>query len=170
MNDIVKGIIIGIVSGLITSGIVYAITEKFIWNMPMPLWIWLTITIGMAFFICITRIVIREYRAYSLISEFTEGRFGDSYEYTWKFKRSKYGVYRAFGYEATEIRLKKPLAEMNNEKVQTFGHEVPEATIKMILQLWLIGSMNKKMGERLKPVLEYLNWVEDSQKHKLLHL
>lgn len=29
MNDTVKGIIIGIISGLITSGIVYAITEKF---------------------------------------------------------------------------------------------------------------------------------------------
>ena len=58
---------------------------------------------------------------------------------------------------------------MNNERVVTIGHEVPEETIKMILQLWLIGSMDKKMGERLKPVLEYLNWVEDSQKHQLLH-
>ena len=169
MNDTVKGIIIGIVSGLITSGIVYAITEKFIWNVSMPLWIWLTITAGVALVIYITRIVIREYRVYNLISEFTEGRFGDSYDYTWKFKRSKYGVYRAFGYEATEIRLKKPLAEMNNERVHTFGHEVPEETIKMILQLWLIGSMNKKMGERLKPVLEYLHWVENSQCHNLLH-
>jgi hypothetical protein len=169
MNDTVKGIIIGIVSGLITSGIVYSITEKFIWNMSMPLWIWLAITAGIAFFIYITRIIIREYRVYNLISEFTEGRFGDSYEYTWKFKRSKYGVYRAFGYEATEIRLKKPLAEMNIERVHTFGHEVPEETIKMILQLWLIASMDKKMGERLKPVLEYLNWVENSQYHNLLH-
>lgn len=169
MNDTVKGIIIGIISGLITSGIVYAITEKFIWNVSMPLWIWLAITAGIAFVIYITRIIITEYRVYNFISEFTEGRFGDSYEYTWKFKRSKYGVYKAYGYEATEIRLKKSLAEMNNEKVNTFGHEVPEETIKMILQLWLVASMDKKMGERLKPVLEYLNWVENSQYHNLLH-
>lgn len=169
MNNIVKGIIIGIISGLITSGIVYALTEKFIWNVSVPLWIWVAITVGIVFVIYITRIIIREYRVYNLISEFTEGRFGDSYEYTWKFKRSKYGAYRSYGYEATEIRLKKPLAEMNNEKVHTLGHEVPEETIKMILQLWLMGSMNKKMGERLKPVLEYLHWVENSQYHNLLH-
>ena len=169
MNDIVKGIIIGVVSGLITSGIVYAITEQFIWNVSVPLWIWLAITAGMAFVIYITRIIIMEIRVYNLISEFTEGRFGDSYEYVWKFKRSKYGVYRAYGYEATEIHLKRPLNEMDNERVHTFGHEVPEATIKMILQLWLIASMDKKMGEELKPVLEYLNWVENSQMHQLLH-
>ena len=169
MNDTVKGIIIGIVSGLITSGIVYAITEQFIWNVSMPLWVWLAITAGTACVIYITHIIIRECRVYNLISEFTEGRFGDSYEYTWKFKRSKYGVYRAYGYEATEVRLKKSLNEMNNERVYTLGHEVPEETIKMILQLWLIGSMDKKMGEKLKPVLEYLHWVENSQCHNLLH-
>lgn len=169
MNDTLKGILIGIVSGLITSGIVYAITEQFIWNMSLPLWIWLAFTSGLALLIYLVRVAVREYRIYNLISEFTEGRFGDSYEYTWRFKRSKYGIYRAYGYEATDIHTKRPLAEMNNERVVTFGHEVPEETIKMILQLWLIGSMDKKMGERLKPVLEYLNWVEDSQKHSLLH-
>ena len=58
---------------------------------------------------------------------------------------------------------------MNNERVHTLGHEIPEETIKMILQLWLMGSMNKKMGERLKLVLEYLHWVENSQYHNLLH-
>ncbi len=169
MNKTFKGIIIGVISSLIASGILSVITKNLIWNISLPLWIWLAITAGTAFVIYIGRIIIKEYRVYNLISEFTEGRFGDSYEYTWKFKRSKYGVYSALGYEATEIRLKKPLAEMNNEKMHTFGHEVPETTIKMILQLWLIASMDKKMGERLKPVLEYLNWVEDSQKHHLLH-
>ena len=169
MNDIVKGIIIGVFSGLITSGIVYAITEQLIWTVSLPLWIWLAITAGILLVIYISRIIIREYRVYNIISEFTEGIFGDSYEYTWKFKRSKYGIYRAYGYEATEIHLKRTLNEMNNERVHTSGHEVPESTIKMILQLWLIASMDKKMGEKLKPVLEYLNWVENSQMHQLLH-
>lgn len=169
MNDIVKGILIGVVSGLITSGIVYAITERIIWNVSLPLWIWLAISSGMTLLIFIVRALIREYRVYSLVSEFTEGRFGNSFEYTWKFKRSRHGYYRAYGYEATDIHTRKPLVDMNNERVVTIGHEVPEETIKMILQLWLIASVDKKMGERLKPVLEYLNWVEDSQKHVLLH-
>lgn len=165
MNDTLKGILIGIVSGLITSGIVYAITKQFVWNMTLPLWIWLAFTSGLVLLIYMVRVVARRYRIYNLVSEFTEGRFGDSYEYTWRFKRSKHGIYRAYGYEATDIHTKRPLAELHND----FGHEVPEETIKMILQLWLIGSVDKKMGEKLKPILEYLNWVENSQMHQLLH-
>ena len=34
MKDTIKGIIIGVVSSLIASGIIYGITEKFLWNRP----------------------------------------------------------------------------------------------------------------------------------------
>ena len=58
---------------------------------------------------------------------------------------------------------------MNNNRIITCGHEVPEETIKMFIQLILIANIDKKMGEQLQPTLEYLNWVENSQYHKLLH-
>lgn len=169
MNDIIKGIIIGVVSSLIASGIMYFITKQLLWNLSLPIWLWLVISFGLIFIIYIIRVVIRQRRIYNFISEFTEGRFGDSYEYTWRFKRSKHGIHRAFGYEATDIRTKKPLNEMNNDRVHTCGHEVPEHTIKMFIQLIIIANIDKKLGEQLKPVLEYLHWTENSQMHQLLH-
>ena len=36
MKDTIKGIIIGVVSSLIASGIIYGITEKFLWNSITP--------------------------------------------------------------------------------------------------------------------------------------
>ena len=169
MNDTLKGIIIGVVSGLITSGIVYTITKQFIWELSFPLWIWLIVTSGILALIYLARIVIRKYRVYNLVSELNEGVFGDSFVYSWRFKRGKNGIYSVYGYEATDIHTKKPLYEMNNDRVHTGGHEVPEETIKMFLQLILIANINKKMGEKLKPILEYLHWTENSQMHKLLH-
>ena len=169
MNDTFKGIIIGIISSLIASGIVYAITESFVWNFSLPLWIRLCISVGVLAVIYIVQKIILWFKVKKLISEFTEASFGDSYVYTWKYKRSRKGRYSAYGYEATEIRTKKPLAEMNNEKTATFGHEVPETTIKMIIQLLIIANVDKKMGKQLKNVIEYLYWTEDSSKHPLLH-
>ena len=64
---------------------------------------------------------------------------------------------------------KKTLSEMNNGNTITFGHEVPETTIKMIIQLLIIANVDKKMGKQLKNVIEYLYWTEDSSKHTLLH-
>ncbi len=48
---------------------------------------------------------------------------------------------------------------MNNGKTITFGHEVPETTIKMIIQLLIIANVDKKKGAKLKNVLEYLYWT-----------
>ena len=58
---------------------------------------------------------------------------------------------------------------MNNDKTITFGHEIPEETIKMIIQLLVIANVDKKRGIQLKSVIEYLYWTEDSTKHNLLH-
>ena len=169
MNDTFKGIIIGVISSLIASGIIYAITESFVWEFPLPLWIWLCISVGVLAVIYIVQKIILWFKVKKLISEFTEASFGDSYVYTWKYKRSRKGRYSAYGYEATEIRTKKPLAEMNNERTLTFEHEVPEEKIKMIIQLLIIANIDKKMGKQLNNVLEYLYWTEDSSKHTLLH-
>ena len=58
---------------------------------------------------------------------------------------------------------------MNNERVHTCGHEVPEDTIKLFIQLIIIINVNKKMGKKLLPLLEYLHRTENSQCHNLLH-
>lgn len=49
MKDTIKGIIIGVVSSLIASGIIYGITEKFLWNIQLPLWGWLVLTLVILF-------------------------------------------------------------------------------------------------------------------------
>lgn len=169
MNDTLKGIIIGVISSLIASGIIYAITESFVWNFPLPLWIWLCISLGIFVLLDAIRKIVICHKVKVFMSEFTEGAFGDSYVYTWKYKRCRKGQYSAYGYEATDIRTKIPLSEMNNERTFTPGHEIPETTIKMIIQLLIIANVDKKMGKQLKNVIEYLYWTEDSSKHPLLH-
>lgn len=164
MNTELRGIIIGILSGLIT----YLLTETFNWEINLSLWKWCFITIVIILLICIIRYLFFKIKLKRITEEFTEASFGDSYIYTWRFKRSK-GKYSAYGYEATDIRTKRPLSELNNETRFTFGHEVPEETIKLFIQLILIANIDKKIGLYLKPLLEYLNWTEDSQKHQLLH-
>lgn len=169
MNDTFKGIIIGVISSLIASGIIYAIAESFVWEFLLPLWIWLCISLGILVLIYAIRKIVICYKVKNFISEYTEGAFGDSYIYTWKYKRTRKGQYSAYGYEATDIRTKKPLAEMNNDRTITLGHEIPEETIKMIIQLLIIANIDKKKGSQLKNVLKYLDWTEDSSKHQLLH-
>lgn len=73
------------------------------------------------------------------------------------------------GSSADRDSHKKSLSEMNNERVFTCGHEVPEDTIKLFIQLIIITNVDKKMGKKLLPLLEYLHWTEDSQRHNLLH-
>lgn len=40
---------------------------------------------------------------------------------------------------------------MNNERVHTCGHEVPEDTIKLFIQLIIITNVNKKWGRSCFP-------------------
>lgn len=169
MNETLKGFFIGVISSLVASGLIYAITESFMWDFHLPLWIWLCISLGILVLIYVIRKIIICHKVTNFISEFTESAFGDSYVYTWKYKRNRQGQYSAYGYEATDIRTKTPLAELRDEKKFFPGHEVPETTIKMIIQLLIIANVDKKMGKQLKNVIEYLYWTEDSSKHALLH-
>ena len=165
LKEIGFSILVGIAVELLCR----VIFDTSILSLQIPLWSWLLITIGIIFVHDIIYYLIKRHHVKEIINEFTECSFGDSFVYTWNYKRTKDGRYSAYGYEATNIRTKIPLAEMNNETVHTCGHEVPENTIKLFIQLIMIASIDKKMTKQLKPVLEYLNWVEDSQKHQLLH-
>ena len=125
MNDVLKGILIGVVSILIASGIIYVITKQFVWNAAPPLWVWLAITIVLAVLVYVTMWDVRKYPVLTILSEFTEGNiFG-------KTNKGKKRLYNAFGYEATDIRTKNPLSEMKNE--HTSGHEIPEDTINLFV-------------------------------------
>jgi hypothetical protein len=166
MNNL-KDIIIGVIGGLITFCITSFLTEK--WDIQLPLWIWLIVLVGVLVLGYAIYRLILWFQVRKIISEFTESAFGDSFVYTWKYKKSSNGRYSVYGYEPIEIRTKKSLSEMNNERVHTCGHEVPEDTIKLFIQLIIIINVNKKMGKKLLPLLEYLQWTENSQLHNLLH-
>lgn len=162
-----KDIIIGVIGGLITFCITLTLTET--WDIQLPLWIWLIVLVGVLVLSYAIHYMILRNRIKKIISQFTESTFGDSFVYTWKYKKSSNGYYSAYGYEPTEIRTKKSLSEMNNERVYTCGHEVPEDTIKLFIQLIVIINVNKTMGKKLLPLLKYLQWTENSQLHNLLH-
>ena len=164
MNTL-KGIIIGVFSSLIAAGIIY-ITTKYstIWSMMLPLWLWIVITMVSLLFLSIGYFIVNKLRFRKLVFEFTEGSFGNSYVYTWNYKRSKDSKYSAFGYEATDIHTKIPLSEMNNEKVFTYGHQVPEETIKLCIQLLLIAKIDKRIGKDITSLLDYMSWIVESQK------
>lgn len=162
-----KDIIIGVTGGLVTFCITSTLTK--IWDIQLPLWIWSIVLVGALILGYVIHYMIFRYRVKIIISEFTESAFGDSFVYTWKYKKKTNGRYGAYGYEPTEIHTKKSLSEMNNERVYTCGHEVPEDTIKLFIQLNVIIKVNKTMGKKLLPLLEYLHWTESSQRHNLLH-
>lgn len=167
MNNTVRTIAIGTVSGLIASGILKLIST--LWEITLQSWLWFAITAGTVILLFVIWLVIRKSRIHKFLSEFKECSLGNSYVYTWDYKQSRKSRYSAYGYEATNIRTKEPLHEMNHGNKYTFGHEVPEETIKIFIQLYMIASIDKTMREKLKPILEYLNWLEDSHKHPLLH-
>jgi len=164
MNSL-KGIIIGVFSSLIAAGIIYIITKySTIWSIMLPLWLWIVITTISLLFLSIGYIIVYKLRVRKLVFEFTEGSFGNSYVYTWNYKRSKDSKYSAFGYEAIDIHTKTHLSEMNNEKVLTYGHQVPEETIKMCVQLFLIAKIDKRIGKDFSSILDYMSWIVESQK------
>lgn len=155
MNNTIKGILIGVVSSLIATGIVYAIT--IVWNISVPVWTWLCITIGVVFLLCFIRHLIVRRRINHIISEYTEGAFGNSYVYTWKYKKSRKGFYSAYGYEATEIH-KKAYESNENSEILTIRQrqEVPEETIKLYVQLMIIANVNKRMGMWIQPMMNLI--------------
>ena len=169
-KETIKGIIIGVISSLIASGIFYSITEKWLWNYNFPVWLWLSVTVGAYLIYRLVTYLIFRRRLNGVLSEFKEGFMGDSFPYTWEYKKSK-GPYSIYGYEPYNIRIKdetkEKLSKPNNYVV--CGHDVPEYALKRYIQLSVIYKMNKKLQVFLLPTLEYLNYTQDSQKHQIIY-
>jgi len=135
----------------------------------MQLWIWLLLTLILYFAYKLWKYFMFQYKLHCVLSEYKEGSMGDSYLYTWEYKKSK-GNYSVYGYEPYCIRLKYDVKE-NLSKSNTFicGHDVPEDTLKRFIQLNIVCMMNKKLQPTIFPTLEYLNYTQDSSKHGIIH-
>lgn len=154
-----KGIITGVISSLIASGIFYFITKRLLWTLQLPLWLWLLLSCFLVLFVFSISALVKRKRIHNAIDEYKEGRFGNSYDYTWGFRKSD-GPYSAYGYEAYEIKKKQPLNELNNEHTITFGHEVNEYDAKRIIQLTIVAMVDKKTAKLLQPTIEHLHSLE----------
>lgn len=154
-----KDIINSIVGSLITSGILYFLTEKLLWELHLPLWLWLLFTCIVVILVLSISAIVKKTKVFNAIQEYKEGCFGNSYDYVWEYRKSN-GPYSAYGYEAYNIRTKHPLNELNNEHTITYGHEVNEHNAKRIIQLTIVAMVNKDMAKLLQPTIEYLHYLE----------
>ena len=163
-KETIKGIIIGVISSLIASGVVYIFTKELLWNYNLPLWIWLSITVGIYLIYKLTLYIIFKWRLNNILSEYKEGAIGDSFPYTWEYKKSK-GPYSIYGYEPYNIKIKEETKEyLSKPNTYVCGHDVREEALKRFIQVQIVWMMNKKIQPYLLPTLQYLNFTQDSQK------
>lgn len=168
-KDIVRSFISGIFSSLIASGIIYFFTKEWLWNYNLPLWIWLSITVGIYLIYKLILYIIFKSRLNNIISEYKEGTIGDSFPYTWEYKKSK-GPYSIYGYEPYNIKIKEETKEsLSKSNTYVRGHDVREEALKRFIQVQIVWMMNKNLQAYLLPTLEYLNYTQDSQKHEILY-
>ena len=149
----IKGVIIGVIGSLIASGIVYSFTEEWLWNYNIP----------------VIRYLIFKKRLNNIISEYKEGCIGDSFPYTWEYKKSN-SPYSIYGYEPYNIRIKDETKELISQP-HTYvcsGHNVSEYALKRYIQLQVVYKMNKRLQPYLIHSLQFLNYAQDSQRHQIL--
>lgn len=168
-KEIIKGIIVGVISSLIASGIFYSITEKLLWNYNLPVWLWLTITVGIYLAYQLIKRIIKKQKLTKIISEYKEGIIGESFPYTWEYKKSD-GPYSTYGYEPYNFKVTDETKVMLSEpNVRIFsGHYVPEYVLKRYIQLQIVYKMNKKLQPFLIESLKFLDYAQDAHKHKVL--
>lgn len=165
----IKGLVIGVIGSLIASGIIYFFTKEWLWNYKIPVWIWLAASAVAYLVYRIIRWIILKKRLKDILSEYKEGVLGDSFPYTWEYKRSK-GPYSVYGYEPYNIKIKDETKEkLSKPNTYVCGHDVPEDALKRFIQLSVIYMMNKRLQAFILPTLEYLNYTQDSRKHKILY-
>lgn len=158
----IKGLVIGVIGSLIASGIVYFFTKEWWWNYKIPVWIWLTVSVAVYIIYRIIRWIIFKKRLEDILSEYKEGGLGDSFPYTWEYKKSN-GCYSVYGYEPYNIKIKDETKEkLSKPNTYVFGHDVPEDALKRYIQLSVIYMMNKRLQAFILPTLEYLNYTQDS--------
>lgn len=165
----IKGLVIGVIGSLIASGIVYFFTKEWLWNYKIPVWIWLATSAIVYFVYRIIRWIVFKKRLEDILSEYKEGTLGDSFPYTWEYKKSN-SPFSAYGYEPYNIRLKDETKEaLSQPNTYVFsGHHLSESTLKRYIQLSIIYMMNKKLQPYLVQSLQFLNYAQDSQKHQIL--
>ena len=165
----IKGLVIGVIGSLIASGIIYFFTKEWLWNYKIPVWIWLAASAVAYLVYRIIRWIILKKRLKDILSEYKEGVLGDSFPYTWEYKKSN-GPYSVYGYEPYYIKIKDETKEkLSKPNTYVCGHDVPEDALKRFIQLSVIYMMNKRLQAFILPTLEYLNYTQDSQKHKILY-
>ncbi|WP_285827144.1 hypothetical protein [Bacteroides acidifaciens] len=165
----IKGLVIGVIGSLIASGIIYFFTKEWLWNYKIPVWIWLAASAVAYLVYRIIRWIILKKRLKDILSEYKEGVLGDSFPYTWEYKKSN-GPYSVYGYEPYNIKIKDETKEkLSKPNTYVCGHDVPEDALKRFIQLSVIYMMNKRLQAFILPTLEYLNYTQDSQKHKILY-
>lgn len=165
----IKGVIIGVIGSLIASGIVYSLTKEWLWNYNITVWIWLAASSVAYLVYRIIQWIILKKRLKDILSEYKEGVLGDSFPYTWEYKKSK-GPYSVYGYEPYNIKIKEETKEkLSKPNTYVCGHDVPEDALKRYIQLSVIYRMNKRLQTFILPTLEYLNYTQDSQKHQIIY-
>ena len=165
----IKGLVIGVIGSLIASGIIYFFTKEWLWNYKIPVWIWLAASAVAYLVYRIIRWIILKKRLKDILSEYKEGVLGDSFPYTWEYKKSN-GPYSVYGYEPYNIKIKDETKEkLSIPNTYVCGHDVPEDALKRFIQLSVIYMMNKRLQAFILPTLEYLNYTQDSRKHKILY-
>lgn len=165
----IKGLVIGVIGSLIAPGIIYFFTKEWLWNYKIPVWIWLTASSVVYLVYRIIQWIIFKKRLKDIMSEYKEGVLGDSFPYTWGYKKSK-GPYSVYGYEPYNIKIKDETKEkLSKPNTYVCGHDVPEDTLKRFIQLSVIYMMNKRLQAFILPTLEYLNYTQDSRKHQILY-
>lgn len=165
----IKGLVIGVIGSLIASGIVYFFTKEWLWDYKIPVWIWLATSAVVYLVYRIIRWIIFKKRLEDILSEYKEGVLGDSFPYTWEYKKSN-GPYSVYGYEPYNIKIKDETKEkLSKPNTYVCGHDVPEDALKRFIQLSVIYMMNKRLQAFILPTLEYLNYTQDSRKHKILY-
>lgn len=168
-KETIKGIIIGVISSLIASGILYSITEKWLWNYNLPAWLCLLVIVVVYLIYRLSRYLNFKRRLNNFLSEFKEGYLGDSFPYTWEYKKSN-SPYSVYGYEPYNIKIKFETKEqISKPNTYVCGHDVSEEALKRFIQLYVIYIMNKDLRPYIQPTLEYLNYTQDSQKHKIVY-
>ncbi len=168
-KEIIQNITFGLIGSLIASGIIRVMTNVWLWNIVAPLWVWFIISLFVIAFYRLYSYILKQYYLKKVISEYRESCFGNSYPYTWEYKKGC-GEYSFRGYEPHNIRIKYSVKEsLSRPDTFVFGHDLPEESIKRIIQLTIICMVDKKMEKIIKPTLQYLIHVENSQMQKLLH-
>lgn len=165
----IKGLVIGVIGSLIASGIIYFFTKEWLWNYKIPVWIWLAASSVAYLVYRIIQWIIFKKRLKDILSEYKEGVLGDSFPYTWEYKKIK-GPYSVYGNEPYNIKIKDETKEkLSKPNTYVCGHDVPEDTLKRFIQLSVIYMMNKRLQAFILPTLEYLNYTQDSRKHQILY-